>query len=650
MGYQLGVDLGTTYTAAAIIRNGLAEVATLGTRSLEIPSVVFLRDDGELLIGEAAERRSLTEPDRFAREFKRRIGDPTPVLLGGSPFSAHTLMAKLLRAVVKVVSDREGGLPDHTVVTCPANWGDYKRELFDQALRQADVEPCTVVTEPEAAAVHYASTTRVGPGETVAVYDLGGGTFDAAILRNVPTGDGGATFHLVGDPQGIEQLGGVYFDDAVFSYVAGYVQDALHALDPDDPGSIAAVSRLRRDCVEAKEALSWDTDTTIPVALPNQRTEIRLTRSEFEDMIRPALAESVDAMRRALRLAQVDPTELKAVLLVGGSSRIPLVGQMLVNDLQRPIAIDVHPKHAVALGAAHIAAAEAMARGVLAPPGAGAGGGAVGFAPTGGPAGGGPAVTTVPIPPTGPGLGALAGSPGAGDVGGPGGAGVGGPGGRRDDRGDRDEHGDRRGGRGLLVGLGVAALVVVVAGLAWLFLSGDDGGDDGGGDAAAGETTDTTAAQTSTTAEPAGDPAIRLPTGPALPLDTMVFTSRDGNLWNLAVINQDGSGLRQITQERANKPRLPALSPDRQTIAYTMEIGEGGVGGWELWATDTNGDVQVQLATGLAADARATWSPDGRRLAYVSDEFGPADIRILDLTTGLTTELTRSDLTETDPA
>ena len=102
-------------------------------------------------------------------------------------------MAHLLRGVVKVIADREGGPPDHTVATCPANWGDYKRELFDQAVTQADIGPVSVAVEPEAAAVHYASTTRVQPGEVVAVYDLGGGTFDAAVLRN--TGEG---FELAG--------------------------------------------------------------------------------------------------------------------------------------------------------------------------------------------------------------------------------------------------------------------------------------------------------------------------------------------------------------------------------------------------------------------------------------------------------------------
>ena len=353
MGYQLGVDLGTTYTAAAVIRNGRAEVATLGTRSLEIPSVVLLRSDGEMLIGEAAERRSQTEPDRFAREFKRRMGDPTPVLLGGSPFSAHALTARLLRGVVKVVADREGGPPEHIVVTCPANWGDYKRDLLEQAVRQADVGRVSIVTEPEAAAVHYASTTRVAPGEIVAVYDLGGGTFDAAVLRN--TGQG---FELLGDPRGIEQLGGVYFDEAVFAWVVDHMAEAFAQLDPEDPGAMAAVSRLRRDCVEAKESLSWDTDTAIPVALPNQRTEVRLTRSEFEDMIRPTLVDTLDAVHRSLDSAAVRREQVKSVLLVGGSSRIPLVGQMLVADLQRPVAIDVHPKHAVALGAAHLAVSD----------------------------------------------------------------------------------------------------------------------------------------------------------------------------------------------------------------------------------------------------------------------------------------------------
>ena len=122
---------------------------------------------------------------------------------------------------------------------------------------------------------------------------------------------------------------------------------------------VAAVARLRRDCIEAKEALSADTDVSIPVVLPGLQTEVRLTRNEFESMIRPALGETVVALRRALASAGVTPEQVSAVLLVGGSSRIPLVGQLLGGELGRPIAVDANPKDAVCLGAA-IAAAQAV--------------------------------------------------------------------------------------------------------------------------------------------------------------------------------------------------------------------------------------------------------------------------------------------------
>ncbi len=131
---------------------------------------------------------------------------------------------------------------------------------------------------------------------------------------------------------------------------------ALDQLDTDDPTVLGALARLRGDCAEAKEALSVDSDTSIPVLLPNVQTEVRITRGEFETMIRPALGDSVDALRRALRSAEVDPAEVSVVLLVGGSSRIPLVAQLVSAELGRPVAVDAHPKHSVALGAALAAA------------------------------------------------------------------------------------------------------------------------------------------------------------------------------------------------------------------------------------------------------------------------------------------------------
>ena len=349
--YTLGIDLGTTFTAAATWRDGHAEIASLGSRAAVIPSVVLLREDETVLTGETAHRRGLSEPHRVSREFKRRLGDTTPILLGGAPYSAEALMGRLLRAVVDDVSRREGGPPAKLCISHPANWGPYKKDLLNQAVRLSNLDvPVTYTTEPEAAAVFYAHQQRVEVGAVVAVYDLGGGTFDAAVLRKTATG-----FEILGQPEGIERLGGIDFDAAVFSHVTRALGGKLEDLDEDDPAAVAAVARLREECVEAKEVLSADTDASIPVLLPNVSTEIRLTRGELETMIRPTLHSTIEALRRALRSAGVAPEQLHSVLLVGGSSRMPLVAQLVGAELGRPVAVDAHPKHAVALGAAWVA-------------------------------------------------------------------------------------------------------------------------------------------------------------------------------------------------------------------------------------------------------------------------------------------------------
>ncbi|HEY1967610.1 MAG TPA: Hsp70 family protein, partial [Pseudonocardia sp.] len=352
MSYQLGIDLGTTYTAAAISRAterspGGVDVVTLGARSATVASVMYLADDGSVLVGEAAERRALTDPDRVVREFKRRIGDEIPLLLGGRQYQAHELAARMVRWVVDLVSEREGGPPRRIAVTHPASWGSHKKDLFAGALRNVGLS-VTFLAEPQAAAVSYASAERVDPGSTVAVYDLGGGTFDAAVVSK--TGNG--SFELLGQPEGIERLGGIDFDEVVFGFVREAIGDKLDALDPEDPDVLSAVARLRREVVDAKEALSSDTEATIPVLLPDLRTQTRITRGEFEAMIRPALEETIVSLRRAVSSAGLTPDDLSAVLLVGGSSRIPLVSQLVSDELGRPVAVDADPKTAIAMGAA----------------------------------------------------------------------------------------------------------------------------------------------------------------------------------------------------------------------------------------------------------------------------------------------------------
>jgi molecular chaperone DnaK len=352
MRYWLGIDLGTTFTAAAICREeagrcALPEVIPLGTRSTAVSSVVYLAPDGQVVVGEAAERRALTHPEQVVREFKRRIGDEVPMVIGGLPHSAPEIATMVLRWVIDRVAQREGGPAAGIVITHPASWGTYKLQTMARAHRAAGLPEVTFRTEPEAAAASYALQERVESGSTIAVYDLGGGTFDAAVVRKT----GASAFSVLGHPQGLDHLGGVDFDDAVFNHVLAAVP-ALAELDPTDPATLAATAALRRECTEAKEALSADTEVTIPVLAPGIQSQVRLVRAEFEDMIRPHVTRTIEALHQALRSAELSAQDLDLVLLVGGSSRVPLVAQLVSAELGRPVAIDADPKAAIALGAA----------------------------------------------------------------------------------------------------------------------------------------------------------------------------------------------------------------------------------------------------------------------------------------------------------
>jgi molecular chaperone DnaK len=359
MEYRLGVDLGTTYTAAAVLRGDEPEMVSLGDRDLFAPSVLVLNPDGSVLVGEPAEQRAPTAAGRTVREFKARLGDTTPVMLGGVPYSVETLMATLLRWVLDLVIEREGGPPAAVAVTYPAGWAQHRRDRLVRVLHEAGVDEPVFVSEPEAAAVRYAAGERVRTGDVVGVYDLGGGTFDAAVLRR-----GEHAFELLGHPDGLPDFGGAAIDSWVFGHVRDAVGDAAFDLDPADPAVALALHRLRRECVAAKEALSRETETTIPVILPTANTVVRLTRAELEEAIRPELRETVAAFRRALTSAGCTPDDLSAVLVAGGASRMPLVRELLAADLGRPLAGDAHPKYVVALGAAM----RALGPGPAAPP------------------------------------------------------------------------------------------------------------------------------------------------------------------------------------------------------------------------------------------------------------------------------------------
>ncbi|WP_248304234.1 Hsp70 family protein [Actinomycetospora sp. TBRC 11914] len=363
--YDLGIDLGTTFTAAAVRcepRPGAPEsgvrVVGLEHGTVQVPSVLLVDDDGALRVGADAEERAPSAPQRVVREFKRRLGDDTPIVVGGESFSADGVAAEMVRWTADRVAETHGAEPRRLAVAHPAGWGAYRRRVFTEALAEVGLHDVVLLTEPEAAAAAHAAAGRLPLGRTVAVYDLGGGTFDAAVVHGVaaspsyPVG-----LKVLGRGQGLEALGGIDFDEALFWHVCSELGGAVAALDPADPDTVRAVAGLRRACVAAKETLSVDTEAVVDVRLPNVTTRVRITRGEFEEMIEPALRQTVDVLGEVLDSARVAARDLDGVLLVGGSSRIPLVARMLSAELGRPVAVDPDPTTVVARGATWAAAA-----------------------------------------------------------------------------------------------------------------------------------------------------------------------------------------------------------------------------------------------------------------------------------------------------
>ncbi|UZN02540.1 Hsp70 family protein [Cellulomonas sp. S1-8] len=363
-GYTLGVDVGTSRTAAAVWRDGRATTVNLGDRADTIPSAVLLRTDGALLVGDAAVRRGVLEPERLARGFKRRMGDPTGLLLGDDVLDPVELTGAVLRHVVDAVRAREGAEPDHVTLTHPATWGALRRDLLVEAAGHARLADVGLLAEPVAAAVHYAALDRLPVGAVVAVYDLGGGTFDATVV--VRTADG---YELRGEPGGDEHIGGEDVDEAVLRHVVAALGRAWTSLDTDDPAVLAALAAVREQSVLAKEALSSDVEAVVPVILPGVTRQVRITRGELETAIRIDVLRTVDTLARTVASAGVRPTDLHAVLLTGGSSRIPLVSELIAAEIGAPVVVDAHPKYAVCLGAALSAAGRILpAAGVVPAP------------------------------------------------------------------------------------------------------------------------------------------------------------------------------------------------------------------------------------------------------------------------------------------
>jgi actin-like ATPase involved in cell morphogenesis len=506
-----------------------------------------------------------------AREFKRRIADPVPIYIDGSPYSARRLTAVLLRWVIARTSERIGAAPSELTLTYPANWGAYRRGLLDDVCSMAGVDGLVVTyrTEPEAAASQYVFRSAITARGSLLVYDLGGGTFDVCVLDARE-----GAYAIVGRPAGLDDLGGIDFDELIFRRVLE------HCTSPDvdhaDPATITALNRLRRECTDAKEALSADVDVTIPVVLPGIDASFRLLRRDFEEMIRPSVLQTVAHTRHAIEASQVQPSELGSIVLVGGSSRIPLVSELLFRELGVPVAVDTHPKHDVALGAALGDRPTLTASGVTGASGASRAEGTASFddvrAPTGGPF-------------------------------------------VEQEVGDQTAHSlsdksAHRPARGLLrkrpsvrsaavgavvLGVGVAAFVV------W-----------GGGmfRQQSGAPTPTTN-EPSITSTPSRDVSERPIPRSAVPLgtDTLVWPRVRGSVWGIGSLTLGGEQ-ETLAQDPSLDSSFPVLSPDRRSIIYLRESAEQ----WALRIVAADGGDDQTLLSSLPGCRRVqtpAWGPDG---------------------------------------
>jgi actin-like ATPase involved in cell morphogenesis len=351
----LSVDLGTSNTVAVLSAHGRPPRVVEVDGSANMPSAVFAGEDGTLMIGRDAERRARLDPTRFEPNPKRRIDEQT-LLLGTDIVPVNEVLAAILRHVLgETIRQLGGEKPDEVRLTHPAQWGPVRRNVLLSAARLAGMgNAVSLVPEPVAAAAHFASFPgkSLTLGQALAVYDLGAGTFDVAVVGATQSG-----FAVLAE-DGLADLGGLDVDQALLVHVGREVshrdpQRWQRLLRPESTPDRRTRRALQEDVKAAKEALSRHPQTEVP--MPEPFTDVLVTRAELEALVRPAMLRSVELLSRTVRSAGLSPDRLAGIYLVGGSSRLPLVGTMIAEKLGVvPGSLD-QPETAVALGAHHVA-------------------------------------------------------------------------------------------------------------------------------------------------------------------------------------------------------------------------------------------------------------------------------------------------------
>jgi len=347
LGKVVGIDLGTTNSVVAVLEGGEPVVIANSEGSRTTPSVVAFTKDGERLVGQVAKRQAVTNPERTIMSIKRRMGTDYRVEIDGKRYSPEEISAMVLS---KLKADAESYLGEpvtQAVITVPAYFTDAQRQATKDAGRIAGLEVLRIINEPTAAALAYGLDKE--QNQIIAVYDLGGGTFDISILE---LGDG---VFEVKATSGNNHLGGDDFDQRIVDWMVEEFRKE-HGIDLREDRM--AMQRLREAAEKAKIELSGLQQTTINLpfisAGPNGplHLDLTLTRAQFNQMTRDLVEATLGPVRQALADAGLQPHQVDRVLLVGGSTRIPAVQEAVRDLFGKEPHKGINPDECVALGAA----------------------------------------------------------------------------------------------------------------------------------------------------------------------------------------------------------------------------------------------------------------------------------------------------------
>ena len=344
----VGIDLGTTNSEVAAFADGKIQV--LGpNKSKILPSVVGFSPSSELLVGEPARNQLALYPERTVRSIKRKMGTTESVSVADRQFSPQEISALILRELASWASRQLRQTVEKAVITVPAYFSDAQRQATREAAKLAGLEAVRILNEPTAASLAYGESSR----HRAMVYDLGGGTFDVSIVAL----EGDVTEVLAS--HGNNHLGGDDFNDLLAEYLfAAFERE--HGIDLRS-GHPVARARIWWAAEEAKRRLSFEPETTVReeslVTVDGRplHLELEIRREQYESMIRPLLEQTLESVSRALADAAKSPSDLDAILLVGGSTRTPLIARMLKERTGLTPREEIHPDLCVALGAGVLA-------------------------------------------------------------------------------------------------------------------------------------------------------------------------------------------------------------------------------------------------------------------------------------------------------